>query len=106
MNDRLLSILGLCRRAGKIVIGTDPVIESVTTGKSFIVLMTKDFSANSKKNILKASNNSSVKTFVINRTKDELGMAIGKYCAVVSITDRGFSDNIQELILKEQEQEE
>ena len=76
MNDRLLSILGLCRRAGKIVIGTDPVIESVTTGKSFIVLMTKDFSANSKKNILKASNNSSVKTFVINRTKDELGMAI------------------------------
>ena len=88
MNDRLLSILGLCRRAGKIVIGT------------------KDFSANSKKNILKASNNSSVKTFVINRTKDELGMAIGKYCAVVSITDRGFSDKIQELILKEQEQEE
>ena len=79
MNDRLLSILGLCRRAGKIVIGTDPVIESVTTGKSF---------------------------FVINRTKDELGMAIGKYCAVVSITDRGFSDKIQELILKEQEQEE
>ena len=34
MNDRLLSILGLCRRAGKIVIGTDPVIESVTTEKS------------------------------------------------------------------------
>ena len=105
MNDRLLSILGLCRRAGKIVIGTDPVIESVTTGKSFIVLMTKDFSANSKKNILKASNNSSVKTFVINRTKDELSMAIGKYCAVVSITDRGFSNKLHESILKEQEQE-
>lgn len=106
MNDRLLSILGLCRRAGKIVIGTDPVIDSVLNGKSFIVVMTKDFSNNSKKNILKASHQSNVKTFVINRTKDELGMSLGKYCAVVGITDRGFSDKIQELILKEQEQEE
>ena len=106
MNDRLLSILGLCRRAGKIVIGTDPVIESDTTAKSFIVLMTKDFSPNSKKNILKASNNSSVKTFYIIRSKDELGMGICKYCADDTITDRGFSDKIQELIFKEQQQEE
>ncbi|MCH5201630.1 MAG: ribosomal L7Ae/L30e/S12e/Gadd45 family protein [Oscillospiraceae bacterium] len=106
MNDRLLSILGLCRRAGKIVLGTDPVTESIVTNKAFAVIMAKDFSRNSQKGILKASHMCNVKTYVINRTKDELGTALGKYCAVAAITDRGFSDKIQELILKEQEQEE
>ena len=51
MNDRLLSLLGLCRRAGKIVIGADPVIDSVLNGKSYVVLMAKDFSHNSKKSV-------------------------------------------------------
>ena len=106
MNDRLLSLLGLCRRAGKIVIGADPVIDSVLKGKSHLVLMAKDFSKNSKKSIVSACNDSNLKTEVIARTKEELGFALGKYCAVVSITDKGFSDKIQELILKEQEQEE
>lgn len=106
MNDRLLSMLGLCRRAGKLVMGADPVAEAMITGKAFVVLMASDFSRSSKKNILKASRQSSVKAFEINRTKDEVGFAIGKYSGVVAITDRGFSDKIQELILKEQEQEE
>ena len=29
MNDRILSLMGLCRRAGKIAMGNDVVIESV-----------------------------------------------------------------------------
>lgn len=106
MNDRLLSILGLCRRAGKLTSGADPVVDAINDGKAFVVLMASDFSPNSKKNILKASSQSSVKIFDINRTKDEVGFAIGKYTGVVAVTDRGFSDKIQELILKEQEQEE
>jgi ribosomal protein L7Ae-like RNA K-turn-binding protein len=106
MNDRLLSILGLCRRAGKIILGTDPVTESVCQGKAVLVIMAKDFSNNSKKNILKACADKSVPYYTVERTKDEMGMALGKYCAVVSITDKGFSDKIQEIILKEQEQED
>ena len=106
MNDRLLSMLGLCRRAGKIVMGTDPVIEAVESKRVFLVVMASDFSNNSRKNILKASHENSVKFYDINRTKDEISMAVGKYTAVAAITDRGFSDKIQELILKEQEQEE
>ena len=106
MNDRLLSLLGLCRRAGKIVIGADPVIDSVLNGKSYVVLMAKDFSHNSKKSVEKACNTGNVEAKVISRTKEELSLAIGKFCAVVAITDRALSAKIQELILKEQEQEE
>lgn len=106
MNDRLLSIFGLCRRAGKLIIGADPVTDSVLKGKADVVVTTKDFSNNSKKNILKATEGTSVKVLKINRTKDELSLAVGKFCAVVAVEDKGFSKKIQELILKEQEQEE
>jgi ribosomal protein L7Ae-like RNA K-turn-binding protein len=106
MNDRLLSILGLSRRAGKAVIGADPVIDAIFNGKAKLVIMADDFSHNSKKNILKACHQCNVAYYVINRTKDDMGYALGKYCAVVAIADKGFSDKIQEIILKEQEQEE
>lgn len=106
MNDKLLSIFGLCRRAGKLIIGADPVTDSVLKRKAFLVVTTKDFSNNSKKNILKATEGTSVKVLEINRTKDELSFAVGKFCAVVAVEDKGFSNKIQELILKEQEQEE
>ncbi len=106
MNDKLLSILGLSRRAGKVTMGADPVTDSIYGGKAMLVIMTSDFSKNSMKNILKACHQCNVKNFVINRTKNELSSALGKFCAVLSITDKGFSNKIQELILKEQEQEE
>ncbi|MBQ9673481.1 MAG: ribosomal L7Ae/L30e/S12e/Gadd45 family protein [Ruminococcus sp.] len=106
MNDRILSLLGLCRRAGKIVIGADPVIESMREGKAFVVLTASDFSKNSKKNILKAIDEYGTKAYTVNRTKDEISHALGRLCGVLSITDKGFSDKIQELILKETEQEE
>ena len=44
MNDRILSLLGLCRRAGKLVIGADPTIDSINKGKSKIVIFADDFS--------------------------------------------------------------
>lgn len=106
VNDRLLSMLGLCRRAGKLTIGADPVVESVITQKAHLVIMASDFSKNSRKNILKACQNADVSLYEINRTRDELSFSLGKFCAVISITDKGFSDKIQEIILKEQEQEE
>lgn len=106
MNDKLLSALGLCRKAGKIVMGADPVAEAINRGKARLVIMARDFSQNSKKNILKASCRQNVEARVINRTRDELSGALGKFCGVAAVTDRGFSDKIQELILKEQEQED
>ncbi len=86
--------------------GADPVVESMTKGKAFVVLIASDFSKSSEKNILKTSQSLGVKTYKINRTKEDLSVAIGKLAGVVALTDRGFSDKIQELILKEQEQEE
>ena len=47
MKNKLLSFLGICRRARKLVIGAEAAAESVTGGKSRLVLYASDFSRGS-----------------------------------------------------------
>ena len=47
MNDRVLSFLGLCRRAKKLVIGAEICEQSIREGKSLLILHASDASQNS-----------------------------------------------------------
>lgn len=102
MTDRILSLLGLCRRAGKLTIGADPATESVIKHKSSLVLYANDFSHNSVKPVLEAAHKNNVKALIINRSKNELSLALGKMCGVVSVEDKGFADKLVGLINDEQ----
>lgn len=107
MNDRILSLLGLCRRAGRLVIGNDPVRESIDTGKALLVICASDISQNTEKKIrtaVEAEGNAEYR--IIERTKDELSFSLGKTCAVLAVTDKGFADKLSELIRAEQKKEE
>ena len=55
MNDRILSLLGLCRRSGKLSLGNDAVIASVRDGEARLVLCTADISENTRKKITYAA---------------------------------------------------
>ena len=44
MNDKILSFLGLCRRAGKLIVGAEPSIESINKHKAKLIIFAKDFS--------------------------------------------------------------
>ncbi|MCD8025814.1 MAG: ribosomal L7Ae/L30e/S12e/Gadd45 family protein [Clostridiales bacterium] len=101
MNDRILSLLGICRRAGKLVIGADPSADSIIKRKSRLIIFAKDFSKNSCKPVLSAAHQAGVKVLEINRSKEQLSLALGKLCGVLSIEDKGFSDKLTELINSE-----
>lgn len=102
MNDRILSLLGICRRAGKLVIGADPSVESILKHKSMLIIYASDFSPKSSKPVLEAAHKNNVKTLKINRNKDELSFALGKLCGVLSVEDKGFADKLTKLIENEQ----
>lgn len=102
MNDRILSLLGLCRRAGKLVIGADPCIESMVKGKARLIIYAEDFSHNSLKPVLAQAQRANVRVLEINRNKDELSFSIGRLCGVLSIEDRGFADKLATLVEDEQ----
>ena len=82
MQNKLTSLLGLSRRAGKLTMGHDPVAESVAKGESCLVLMAQDLSPRTKKTAL---------------TLDEMGFAVGKRVGVVSVNEAGFAKKLQAL---------
>ncbi len=102
MNDRILSLLGLCRRAGKLVIGADPCIDSMTKGKAKLIIYANDFSQNSLKPVLIQAHKQGVSVLKLNRGKDELSFSVGKLCGVLSVEDKGFADKLATLIEGEQ----
>ncbi len=107
MNDRLLSLLGLCRRAGRLVIGFDPVKEAIDTDKAFLILCASDISHNTEKKIRMAVEaKGNVEYRIINRTKDEVSFSLGKTCATLAVIDKGFADKLSELLNAEQKKEE
>ena len=44
MNDRILSLLGICKRAGKLITGADTTIDSIRKSKAKLVIFANDFS--------------------------------------------------------------
>ena len=106
MNDRLLSFLGICRRAGKLVIGNDPVREAIETDKAFLVMVASDISQNTLKKVNAAVASGSVPCYKVARTKDEISFSLGKTSACLAVIDKGFADKFTQLIEAEQKKEE
>ena len=98
MNDRILSFLGICRRAKKLVIGAESAAKSAKAGTSFLIIYASDFSANSLKPVMQAANEYGVSVIKLNRTKQELSFALGKLCGVASVDDKGFADKLRQMI--------
>lgn len=49
MNDKIKGMMGLAKRAGKLIGGQELVLEAIRSGKAEIVIITTDASDNTKK---------------------------------------------------------
>lgn len=102
MNDKLLSFLGICLRAKKLVIGADICVQSAQQGKSRLILYAEDFSANSLKKVAAAAQQHGVGIINTHRTKEELSLALGRLCGVLSVEDEGFAKKLIAMLETEQ----
>ena len=92
--EKMLGMLGLAARAGKIVSGMDAVKEKVEKSKVKLVIISEDVSEKSKENIKYVCTNNGVMVIEFS-TMEELGKVIGKRNrAIIGITDKSFSDGI------------
>ncbi|MDO4618393.1 MAG: ribosomal L7Ae/L30e/S12e/Gadd45 family protein [Clostridia bacterium] len=92
--DKVLSFIGLAKKAGKLISGTEIVLDAVRHGKSKLVVIATDISEKQEKAIVKTLTHYNVK-YVKYATKSELGKALGyEERAVVSISDESFKNGI------------
>ena len=93
MDSRILSSLGLCAKAGKLIFGAPMIIEAMQKGKRvYLVLEAGDTSDNTQKKIT-----DKCKFYGVEKIRQEadggtLGASVGKtsVLAAVAITDEGF----------------
>ena len=91
MTDKVLSMLSLATKAGKVVSGEFSVEKSVNSGYADLVIVAEDASDNTKKMFTNMCTYYDVPVFFY-ETKEMIGHAIGKqHRASVSIQDSGFA---------------
>ncbi len=93
MDKRILTSLGLCAKAGKLIFGVPMIIDAMQKGKKiFLVLESEDTSDNTHKKITDKCSFYGVEKIQIEADGGTLASAVGKTSslAALAITDEGF----------------
>lgn len=98
--NKIVSLLGLAQKAGKIASGELAVEKTVRSGKAKLLLIAADSSAGTKKGYCDMAAYYHVPLYE-QLTKEQLGVCIGKeQRAALVVTDAGFSKAIINLLLR------
>ena len=90
-NNKVLSLLGLATKAGKIASGEFSTEKSVKSGKGFLVLVAADASENTKKKFRNMCEYRKTPLYFFG-TGEELGRACGKeFRIVTAVEDEGLA---------------
>lgn len=98
IQQKVLQLLGLAMRAGKIVTGEELVVREIQGRRAHLVILAEDVSLNTKKKVTDKCSFFNVEKHVFG-SREELGHAIGKESRVVlAITDAGFASKFSEYL--------
>ena len=97
--NKIYGMLGLAKRAGKIISGESGCKDSIRFGSSYLIIIADDTGENTKKSITDSCKFYDVPYYKIGTMYDN-GHAIGNsFNAVISVTDEGFAKAIEKHIL-------
>ena len=102
---KILSLAGLCRRAGGVVPGSDAVIGSLKKGPaSKVVFLSAEASERTKKQICDKTKHHEIPLGILSASPDEIGHALGLVspCAVFGITGKGPYEKLVAAVKSEQ----
>ena len=75
--NKLLSLLGIARRAGRLSLGNDPALEAMRNGQTCVILVANDLSKRTLKGVCFAAEEAHIDVLTMNETMDEIGAALG-----------------------------
>lgn len=94
INKKIGGLLGLARKAGKVVFGTESTIEAIHKKQVKLVIVAQDAADRTKKNLEQIATEQKV-PFYIYGTIEELSKSIGQQNkAIVGIKEIHFSNEI------------
>lgn len=99
MVNKVHGLLGITAKAGKIISGTDIVLEGISKKQVYLVLVAEDASEKTIKNITFSCQKENVEIIIFGDIFNN-SKAIGKQNrAIIGIKDKNLADAIKKLIL-------
>lgn len=96
--EKILSLLGFIKKAGKLVTGSNAVLRSILSGSAGVVFVTEDAGNSVKEKFRRLCSENDIRFFVIGDS-EQLGYATGEKNKVVySVVEEGFSNRLIQLI--------
>ena len=91
--ERILSMIGLAKKAGLVEIGEEPVGSAARAKHARVILVAGDAAASSVRRAYSFAQSGSCLCLTIDATKDQLGSALGRTSvAMAAVTDIGFAE--------------
>lgn len=101
MSREILTLLGLCKRAGQLAPGEDPALEAVGAHKARLIVAAADVSPHTLRK-LSAVCDGRVPILSAVETKAQLGRALGwESCGAAAVLDLGFAVKLAALLAQE-----
>lgn len=99
-NPKLLSLLGMCRRAGKLSCGHDAAVGSVRSKSAKLCLLSSDASQRLIKEIEREASfeGREIPVRALYSGMEEIGRVTGLKSAVVTVNDEGFAKTMLGLL--------
>lgn len=97
---RALSMLGICKKAGRLICGVPLVCDAMREGRVCLAVYVTGASENSVKRITDKARSHHTDALALDTTPEVLGHAVGKHGAVaaVGICDAGFAGALSKII--------
>ena len=105
MKDRFLSTLGICRKAGKLLWGFDVVARAAADGDAVLVLLARDLSPKSEKEIRFTLEKHGIGIRNTPVTMDEIWYRVGKRSGILAVTDPGLAHTIEQALIRMNEED-
>ena len=91
--DKVLGMLGLAKKAGRLEVGEEPVGGAARAREARLILVAQDAADNTIRRVRHFADAGQCLWVKVPATKDELGRAVGRTsCAMVAVTDIGFAE--------------
>lgn len=99
MEDKVLGLLGLMRRANALQVGEDNTGAAVKAGKAKLLLLAEDASDNARRRAQSFTEGRNVETVPLPYTKERLAESLGAAgCSMLAATDLGFANALMKLL--------
>ena len=93
-NVKLLSTLGMCKKAGKLVIGFDAVATAIQRGEASLLVLAADISPKSAKRIIRLATDHGVSHLQLDVSMIDIERLVGKKAGILAVTDQGLAKSI------------